>query len=110
MSICTCYFLILGFEILQTPPSIFEGDLLTLRCHHSSGFILLNTTFYKDDTEIDSFYSDPITEKNEYSEHHIPEVDIKSVGGYNCKEVVIHGKDHSMFNLSDALKVIVKGT
>ncbi|XP_077320177.1 high affinity immunoglobulin gamma Fc receptor I-like isoform X2 [Lithobates pipiens] len=97
-----------GFEILQTPPSIFEGDLLTLRCHHSSEFILLNTTFYKDDTEIPSVFSDPNTEKTEYSELHIPEVDIKSVGGYNCNEVLMHGKDHYTFNLPDALKVIVK--
>ncbi|PIO34194.1 hypothetical protein AB205_0153350, partial [Aquarana catesbeiana] len=97
-----------GFEILQEPTSIFEGDLLTIRCHHSYGFILLNTTFYKDDTEIQSFCSDSKTEKTEYSKLHSPEVDMKSVGGYNCNEVVIHGKDHSMFNLSDALKVIVK--
>ncbi|XP_040188302.1 low affinity immunoglobulin gamma Fc region receptor II-b-like [Rana temporaria] len=67
----------INFVILQRPPSaIYEGDPLTLRCHHIKDFHAINTKFYKDDQEIKSSESD--------STFHIPNITRSQSGLYKC--------------------------
>ncbi|XP_073466543.1 high affinity immunoglobulin gamma Fc receptor I-like [Aquarana catesbeiana] len=47
------------YVLLQRPPSaIYEGDPLTLRCHHNKDFIGFQTRFYKNNEEIKSEFPD----------------------------------------------------
>ncbi|XP_077319548.1 low affinity immunoglobulin gamma Fc region receptor III-B-like [Lithobates pipiens] len=74
--------------ILQRPPSaIYEGDPLTLRCHHVKDFNAINTKFYKDDQEIKSSESD--------STFHIPNITRSQSGRYKCTKQ-IHRYDISI--------------
>ncbi|XP_073465194.1 low affinity immunoglobulin gamma Fc region receptor II-b-like [Aquarana catesbeiana] len=67
--------------ILQRPPSaIYEGDPLTLRCHHTRDFNAINTNFYKDDQEIKSSESD--------STFHIPNIMMSQSGLYKCTKQI----------------------
>ncbi|XP_073465557.1 low affinity immunoglobulin gamma Fc region receptor III-A-like [Aquarana catesbeiana] len=67
--------------ILQRPPSaIYEGDPLTLRCHHVRDFNAVNTKFYKDDQEIKSSESD--------STFHIPNIAMSQSGLYKCTKKI----------------------
>ncbi|XP_073465505.1 low affinity immunoglobulin gamma Fc region receptor III-A-like [Aquarana catesbeiana] len=75
--------------ILQRPPSaIYEGDPLTLRCHHIRDFIAINTTFYKDDQEIKSSESD--------STFHIPNITMSQSGLYKCTKQIHYNRTHMM--------------
>ncbi|PIO12106.1 hypothetical protein AB205_0159500, partial [Aquarana catesbeiana] len=57
--------------LLQRPPSaIYEGDPLTLRCHHNKGFSVFPTRFYKNNEEIKSEFPD--------SEFRIQKVDLNT--------------------------------
>ncbi|XP_077320169.1 Fc receptor-like B isoform X2 [Lithobates pipiens] len=77
----------LSYVLLQRPPSvIYEGDPLTLRCHHIKGFIAINTKFYKDDQEIKPSESD--------STFHIPNITRSQSGRYRCTKQ-IYGSDSS---------------
>ncbi|XP_040187978.1 Fc receptor-like B [Rana temporaria] len=82
--------------ILQRPPSaIYEGDPLTLRCHHINGFIATNTKFYKDDREKKSSESD--------STFHIPNIRRSQSGLYKCTQQIqlydhSYVKEHSDFS------------
>ncbi|XP_073465493.1 Fc receptor-like protein 5 isoform X2 [Aquarana catesbeiana] len=62
--------------VLQRPTSIYEGHPLTLRCLSRSSFIVINTTFYKDDKMIKFSTSD--------TELHIMKVDRNVTGMYKC--------------------------
>ncbi|XP_040189843.1 Fc receptor-like protein 4 isoform X2 [Rana temporaria] len=62
--------------ILQRPTSVYEGHPLTLRCLSRSSFIVMNTTFYKDDEMIKFSTSD--------TELHIMKVDRSVTGTYKC--------------------------
>ncbi|XP_018421676.1 PREDICTED: Fc receptor-like protein 6 [Nanorana parkeri] len=69
-----------NYLILQRPPSAFyEGDPLTLRCHHMKVFTGLPATFYKDDEEI---------KPQSLDEFHIHKVDLNTTGHYKCTKEI----------------------
>ncbi|PIO40786.1 hypothetical protein AB205_0197790, partial [Aquarana catesbeiana] len=87
--------------ILQRPPSaIFEGDPLTLRCHHVIFYNSINTKFYKDDQEIKSSESD--------STFHIPYIMMSQSGLYKCTKQIHHHFDSNVMELSDESIISVK--
>ncbi|KAM4013532.1 high affinity immunoglobulin gamma Fc receptor I-like [Anomaloglossus baeobatrachus] len=51
-------YIVMGPVILQTPPFIYEGDDLTLRCHTGSKDSQGPTVFYMDNEKIPSFAND----------------------------------------------------
>ncbi|XP_077319551.1 Fc receptor-like B [Lithobates pipiens] len=87
--------------ILQRPPSaIYEGDPLTLRCHHLRFFDEINTKFYKDDQEIQSSESD--------SEFYIPNIMMSQSGRYKCtKQIQPYDRPHVVEH-SDVSVISVK--
>lgn len=71
-----------GWVILQSPPQVYEGDDLSLRCHHYPGHNAGQTIFYKDNKVIQSWgYNDHI---------HIARVDVEMSGTYKCAKQVYH--------------------
>ncbi|XP_077319563.1 Fc receptor-like B [Lithobates pipiens] len=87
--------------ILQRPPSaIYEGDPLTLRCHHIRGFIAINTKFYKDDQEIKSSESD--------STFHIPNITRSQSGRYKCTKQIQRYDITNVMEISDESFISVK--
>ncbi|XP_040188625.1 Fc receptor-like B isoform X2 [Rana temporaria] len=90
-----------GRVILQRPPSaIYEGDPLTLRCHHGIFSNGTNTTFYKDDQEINSSESD--------STFHIPNIRRSQSGLYKCTKKICNNDWSSVFDQSDVSFISVK--
>ncbi|XP_040189174.1 Fc receptor-like B [Rana temporaria] len=91
----------INYVILQRPLSaIYEGDPLTLRCHHIKDLDAINTTFYKDDQEIKSSESD--------STFHIPNIRRSQSGLYKCTKR-IHRYDRSIVReFSDVSFISVK--
>ncbi|PIO40787.1 hypothetical protein AB205_0197800, partial [Aquarana catesbeiana] len=91
-----------NYLILQRPPSvIYEGDPLTLRCHHTRDFIAINTKFYKDDQEIQSSESD--------STFHIPNITINQSGLYKCTKQIQRYDSPNAHEHSDVSFISVKG-
>ncbi|XP_077320179.1 low affinity immunoglobulin gamma Fc region receptor II-like [Lithobates pipiens] len=87
--------------ILQRPPSaIYEGDPLTLRCHHVIHFTAINTKFYKDDQEIQSSESD--------STFHIPNIIRSQSGRYKCTKQIHRNDITNVVELSDESFISVK--
>ncbi|XP_073465183.1 low affinity immunoglobulin gamma Fc region receptor III-A-like [Aquarana catesbeiana] len=91
------------YVILQRPPSvIYEGDPLTLRCHHRRFFYEINTKFYKDDQEIQSSKYD--------SEFHIPNIMMNQSGLYKCtKQIQPNDRTYGIVR-SDESVISVKGS
>ncbi|XP_073465198.1 low affinity immunoglobulin gamma Fc region receptor II-c-like [Aquarana catesbeiana] len=90
-----------NYVILQRPPSaIYEGDPLTLRCHHVTDFNSINTKFYKDDQEIKSSESD--------STFHIPNIMINQSGLYKCTKQIHHKDESNVQKKSDVSFISVK--
>ncbi|XP_072284768.1 high affinity immunoglobulin gamma Fc receptor I-like [Pyxicephalus adspersus] len=89
------------YLILQRPPSaIYEGDPLTLRCHHNKDYWGFETQFYKDNKEIKSQVTD--------SEFHVDKVDLNTTGHYRCTKQ-ISSPDYSDYTeSSDEFSVSVK--
>ncbi|PIO10320.1 hypothetical protein AB205_0059120, partial [Aquarana catesbeiana] len=88
--------------ILQRPPSaIYEGDPLTLRCHHVKDFNAINTKFYKDDQEIQSSESD--------STFHIPNITRSQSGLYKCTKQIQRIDHSNVHEHSDVSFISVKG-
>ncbi|XP_073465179.1 Fc receptor-like protein 5 [Aquarana catesbeiana] len=87
--------------LLQRRPSaIYEGDPLTLRCHHNKDFIGFQTRFYKNNEEIKSEFPD--------SEFRIQKVDLNTSGHYKCsKEITSPGRSE-YHELSDEFSLSVK--
>ncbi|XP_018430291.1 PREDICTED: Fc receptor-like protein 3, partial [Nanorana parkeri] len=90
----------INFVILQRPPSICEGDLLTLRCHHVKGFTAINTRFYRDDKEVQSSDTDP--------ELHLTNAETKLSGVYKCTKQIQHQDGLSVHEHSDVSSISVK--
>ncbi|PIO29996.1 hypothetical protein AB205_0107660, partial [Aquarana catesbeiana] len=90
-----------NYLILQRPPSvIYEGDPLTLRCHHWRFYDAINKKFYKDDQEIKSSESD--------STFHIPNIMMSQSGLYKCtKQIQLNGGSNVQ-ELSDVSLISVK--
>ncbi|XP_077320178.1 Fc receptor-like B [Lithobates pipiens] len=87
--------------ILQRPPSaIYEGDPLTLRCHHRRLYDVINTKFYKDDQEIKSSESD--------STFHIPNITRSQSGRYKCTKRIHLYDRTNVVELSDESFISVK--
>ncbi|XP_040187979.1 Fc receptor-like A, partial [Rana temporaria] len=87
--------------ILQRPPSaIYEGDPLTLRCHHWRYYDATNTKFYKDDQEIKSSESD--------STFHIPNIRRSQSGLYKCTQQLHHYERSNVEEHSDVSFISVK--
>ncbi|XP_073465190.1 Fc receptor-like protein 5 [Aquarana catesbeiana] len=80
--------------ILQRPPfDIYEGDPLTLRCHHHQRlYNAKNTKFYKDDQEIKSSESD--------STFHIPNIMMSQSGLYKCTKQIQRYNRRTRYEMS----------
>ncbi|XP_075048097.1 Fc receptor-like protein 5 [Mixophyes fleayi] len=72
------FFLCLG--ILQTPPRVYEGDNLIIRCHHRPGYSSGHTIFYKDNGVIRDWGPDPVL--------HIGNVVVRTAGKYKCNKEI----------------------
>ncbi|XP_077319546.1 high affinity immunoglobulin gamma Fc receptor I-like [Lithobates pipiens] len=67
--------------ILQRPPSaIYEGDPLTLKCHHLKEYSSVPPRFFKNNQEIKSQFPD--------SEFRIQKVDLNTSGLYKCSKQI----------------------
>ncbi|PIO23644.1 hypothetical protein AB205_0116570, partial [Aquarana catesbeiana] len=87
--------------ILQRPPSaIYEGDPLTLRCHHVKDLIAINTKFFKDDQEIKSSESD--------STFHIPNITMSQSGLYKCTKQIHRNDSSNVMERSDVFFISEK--
>ncbi|XP_069806363.1 low affinity immunoglobulin gamma Fc region receptor III-B-like isoform X2 [Dendropsophus ebraccatus] len=71
---------VLSHLILQTPPIIYIGEPLTLRCHSYSWYIKTNTTFYKNKTVINFSEND--------NELRFAMVDWNVTGFYSCSRQI----------------------
>ncbi|XP_044127301.1 Fc receptor-like protein 5 [Bufo gargarizans] len=69
-----------GWVILQAPNYVYEGDDLTLRCHHYPAYTARQTQFYKDNKVIQSWIYNDL--------YRIPKVDTKMSGTYKCEKEV----------------------
>ncbi|XP_066465089.1 high affinity immunoglobulin gamma Fc receptor I-like [Eleutherodactylus coqui] len=71
-----------GWVLLQVPQQVYEGDKLTMRCHHYPGYPGGQTVFYKDNKVIQDW---------RYDEHfHITRVGLEMSGTYKCTKQVKH--------------------
>uniref|UniRef100_A0A8C5QRE0 Ig-like domain-containing protein n=1 Tax=Leptobrachium leishanense TaxID=445787 RepID=A0A8C5QRE0_9ANUR len=75
--------------ILQAPPSVFEGDNITLRCHSLSVQGAENTTFYKDGQIVGSGTSELTLQ-----------AELNSTGNYKCRD-----KPETVYNGAEGLYV-----
>ncbi|XP_040187984.1 high affinity immunoglobulin gamma Fc receptor I-like [Rana temporaria] len=90
-----------SYVILQRPPSsIYEGDPLTLRCHHVKDFNSINRKFYKEDQEIQSSESD--------STFHIPNIRRSQSGLYKCTQRIHRYDDSTVQERSSVSFISVK--
>ncbi|XP_075048687.1 low affinity immunoglobulin gamma Fc region receptor III-B-like [Mixophyes fleayi] len=87
------------YLILQRPPSVYEGDPLTLRCHSVTGFPGINTVFYKDGEVIQSSVTDSVL--------HIDKVDKSVTGTYRCTRQLLHHDDNTYHDYSAESKISV---
>ncbi|XP_073422763.1 Fc receptor-like protein 6 [Dendrobates tinctorius] len=71
-----------GWVILQTPNYVYEGDNLTLSCHHYPGYTAGQTIFYKDNTVLQNWGYNNL--------FHIPSVVMEMTGTYKCTKQVKH--------------------
>ncbi|XP_032173931.1 Fc receptor-like protein 5 isoform X5 [Mustela erminea] len=82
--------------ILQAPPSVFEGDSLTLMCQEKPGLSLKTRTLYKNDNKL--------IDLGKKSSLHINHADLKDNGEYRCIGSETHGCAFS----SDAVRIQVQ--
>ncbi|XP_073465814.1 high affinity immunoglobulin gamma Fc receptor I-like [Aquarana catesbeiana] len=68
--------------ILQVPLHVYEGDDVTLRCHHYPRYSARETKFYKDNVGIRNWESDSVL--------HIRNITMERSGRYKCKKEVYH--------------------
>ncbi|CAN2391591.1 hypothetical protein PRIEUP_LOCUS1631, partial [Pristimantis euphronides] len=73
-----------GWLILQTPLHVYEGDEITIRCHHYPGYDGGWTIYYKD-------YS-VIRDWADNAEYYIGNVTRTTAGTYGCRKEVYHRK------------------
>ncbi|KAM8966359.1 Fc receptor-like protein 5 [Pelodytes ibericus] len=66
--------------ILQMPPSVYEGDNLTLRCHYWPSYEAANTLFYKDQRYIKWSVTD--------SDLQLGIVNKSTAGNYTCRKIL----------------------
>ncbi|XP_077323961.1 high affinity immunoglobulin gamma Fc receptor I-like [Lithobates pipiens] len=71
-----------GWVILQVPLHVYEGDDVTLRCHHYPGYSARETKFYKDNVGIRNWESESVL--------HIRNITMERSGRYKCKKEVYH--------------------
>ncbi|XP_073465501.1 high affinity immunoglobulin gamma Fc receptor I-like [Aquarana catesbeiana] len=89
------------YVLLQRPPSaIYEGDPLTLRCHHNKDFSGFQTRFYKNNEEIKSQFPD--------SEFSIQKVDLNIAGHYKCSKQISSRNSSEYREFSHDVSVSVK--
>ncbi|XP_040190510.1 Fc receptor-like protein 6, partial [Rana temporaria] len=70
--------------ILQVPLDVYEGDDVTLRCHHHSDYTGKYTKFYKDNVVIQNWSNTP--------EFHVGIVNMMNTGKYKCANGVTLNK------------------
>ncbi|KAM8966303.1 low affinity immunoglobulin gamma Fc region receptor III-A-like [Pelodytes ibericus] len=68
--------------ILQAPPSVYEGDNLTLRCHHWPSYEAEDTLFYKDQRYIKGSVTD--------SDLQLGIVNKSTAGNYTCGKILAY--------------------
>ncbi|CAN2391184.1 high affinity immunoglobulin gamma Fc receptor, partial [Pristimantis euphronides] len=69
-----------GRVILQTPLHVYEGDEITIRCHHNPGYGGGRTIFYKGYSVIRAL--------SDNAEYYIGNVDRTTAGTYRCRKEV----------------------
>lgn len=74
------WFCFSDYVILQAPLYVHEGDNVTLKCHHYPTYSGGQTIFYKDNTVIRDWGSDP--------ELHIYNINLAGSKGYKCTKKV----------------------
>ncbi|CAN2390464.1 Fc receptor-like, partial [Pristimantis euphronides] len=72
-----------GRVILQTPLHVYEGDEITIRCHHNPGYGGGRTIFYKGYSVIRSWSNN--------AEYYIGTVERTTAGTYRCRKEVQYG-------------------
>ncbi|XP_040188775.1 high affinity immunoglobulin gamma Fc receptor I-like [Rana temporaria] len=75
------------YVILQAPLYIYEGDHVTLRCHHYPGYSAGSTIFYKDNTIIRDWGPDSL--------FRITNINIGKSGKYKCTNKLSGGYEYS---------------
>lgn len=68
-----------GYVLLQASPYVYEGDNLTLRCHHYPGYLAKQTVFYKDNEVI-----------KDWGPEDQLHIDMTSSSNYQCTKQVQH--------------------
>ncbi|XP_056419277.1 high affinity immunoglobulin gamma Fc receptor I-like [Hyla sarda] len=87
-----------GWVILQVPNQVYEGDDLTLKCHHFPGYPEGQTIFYKDNKVIQNW---------SYNDHfHIARLDLETSGKYKCIKQVKHHQIY--FKHGDEESILVR--
>ncbi|XP_077114286.1 high affinity immunoglobulin gamma Fc receptor I-like isoform X1 [Ranitomeya variabilis] len=71
-----------GYVILQTPPNVYEGDDIILRCHHYPGHPAKQAIFFKNNAVIKDWGSE--------DELHIDNVNMTLSCKYKCTKQVNH--------------------
>ncbi|CAJ0963341.1 unnamed protein product, partial [Ranitomeya imitator] len=71
-----------GYVILQTPPNVYEGEDIILRCHHYPGHPAKQTIFFKNNAVIKDWGSE--------DELHIENVNMTLSCKYKCIKQVNH--------------------
>ncbi|XP_073466118.1 Fc receptor-like protein 2 [Aquarana catesbeiana] len=71
---------VVGPVTLRVPLDVHEGDDLTLRCHHRSGYTGKSTIFYKDDAVIQNW--------SKTSEFNVGIVNMTNIGKYTCTKEI----------------------
>ncbi|XP_044122575.1 Fc receptor-like protein 5 isoform X4 [Neovison vison] len=82
--------------ILQAPPSVFEGDSLTLMCREKPGLSLKTRALYKNDKKL--------IDLGKKSSFHINHAGLKDSGEYRC----IGSGTHCCASSSDAVRIQVQ--
>ncbi|XP_077321249.1 high affinity immunoglobulin gamma Fc receptor I-like [Lithobates pipiens] len=89
------------YVILQRPPSaIYEGDPLTLRCHHVKEYSSFPPRFFKNNEEMKSQFPG--------SEFRIQKVDLNTAGLYKCSKQIGFPGRSGLFEHSDEFSLSVK--
>ncbi|OCT69303.1 hypothetical protein XELAEV_18040618mg [Xenopus laevis] len=84
--------------ILQAPPSVYEGDQLTLRCY-TPNYKAKYTTFYKDNVNISSSSTDTVTLV----------ASVGMTGTYRCKTLLQLYSDHYSPYISAEIVITIQG-
>ncbi|XP_053330406.1 Fc receptor-like protein 5 [Spea bombifrons] len=83
--------------ILQIPPSIYEGDTVSLRCHSAPGYSARSPTLYKDDDTVVQYTN---------SLYLVKDIRMSAAGRYSCtKEIYAYGRYQTYRSSEETLSI-----